>query len=272
MELPFFTIIIPVFNSEKTIDMAIGSILNQVYRSFEVLIIDGLSTDETVKKVQAYNDSRIKVHSEKDKGIYDAMNKGIALAKGTWLMFLGSDDQLFDNLVLNDIHAAIHSNDKVIYGNVYINGNTGWGSDGQIYDGEFTIEKLLKVNIAHQAIFYHKEVFEKCGHYDLQYKICGDFDFNLRVASKFKMRYIERTIAKFYAGGASTDVRDLDFEANYSKNIIQYFNKQLYHNSFKGLERYILRQGVADLKQFKALSGSYLLLVGAYFRIKRYLL
>src|SRR4051812_5182325 len=107
MNLPFFTIIIPVFNSEKTIDIAIGSVLNQQYTSYEVLIIDGLSKDNTLEKVRSYNDARIKIHSEKDSGIYDAMNKGIAKATGTWLMFLGSDDELHDNNVLADIHDAI---------------------------------------------------------------------------------------------------------------------------------------------------------------------
>lgn len=269
MDKPFFSIIIPAYNSEKTIDVAIGSILKQQYNAYEVLVIDGLSKDKTLEKVRSYNDARLKIHSEKDNGIYDAMNKGVALASGTWLMFLGSDDELYDSNVLGDVYTAINKNDRVIYGNVMLKGNTGWGNDGQLYDGEFTIQKLLKVNIAHQAIFYHKEVFIKCGVYNLNYKVCADFDMNLKAASKYKLKYIDRTIANFFAGGASTNTGDASFEKDYNHNIIKYFKNSLYNSSFKGLERQIIKQAKNNLRQLKAASGFYLLLIGMYFKVKR---
>ncbi|WP_345950605.1 glycosyltransferase family 2 protein [Mucilaginibacter sp. PAMB04274] len=248
------------------------SILNQTNDRYEILIIDGLSKDETSKIINSYSDPKIKIISEADKGIYDAMNKGIALAKGQWLMFLGSDDQLADDKVLSDIVDVIKDrNEKVIYGNVILRGNTGWGTDGQLYDGKFSIEKLLKKNIAHQALFYHRSVFQECGNYNQLYKICADYDLNLRVAAKFKMHYIDRKIAVFNAGGASTSSRDLNFEQDFSNNIIKYFFKDLYKDTFKGLERKISRYAKLQLRQFKFLSAAYLLLISLYFKIRRHI-
>ena len=100
-----FSIIIPTFNSEKTLDIALSSIVVQSYQNFEVLIIDGLSTDSTIDIAKKHQKvfPNIKIKSEKDNGIYDAMNKGIALAKGEWLYFMGSDDSLYNDDVLNQI-------------------------------------------------------------------------------------------------------------------------------------------------------------------------
>ena len=94
---PFISIIIPTFNAESTILKALESILQQTFKDFEILIIDGLSKDKTIEIVENLKDSRIKIHSDKDIGIYDAMNKGIHYAQGKWLYFIGSDDYLYNN-------------------------------------------------------------------------------------------------------------------------------------------------------------------------------
>ncbi|MEI7505135.1 MAG: glycosyltransferase, partial [Paludibacter sp.] len=99
------------------------SIISQSFTDFEVHIIDGVSKDNTLEIVKSFNDKRIQILSEIDNGIYDAMNKGIKLAKGKWLYFLGSDDQLFDSRVLNEIYiTSKHTRSKVIYGSVKILG------------------------------------------------------------------------------------------------------------------------------------------------------
>ena len=123
-----FSIIIPTFNSEDTLAIALESILKQVYQQFEVIIVDGLSTDATKEIVSQYQKKlpSMVFHSEADKGIYDAMNKGIDLAKGNWLFFMGSDDSFFDTTVLEKVVEAIqNSKPKVLYGNVKIHGDTG---------------------------------------------------------------------------------------------------------------------------------------------------
>ena len=118
MTKPFFSIIIPTFNSACHIKSCLNSIVCQNYLDWEVLIMDGVSKDDTVKIAESYSDSRIHVYSEPDKGIYDAMNKGIKKAQGEWLYFLGSDDWLVDNEVLANVSNQLSHDLDVFYGDV----------------------------------------------------------------------------------------------------------------------------------------------------------
>jgi glycosyltransferase involved in cell wall biosynthesis len=170
-----FSIIIPTYNSANTLKRCLDSIVNQNFNSFEVLIIDGLSTDLTMTIVESYNEDRFRIISELDKGIYDAMNKGIGLAKGEWIYFFGSDDFFHDSLVLQKVTEFISdSNVEVLYGNVISDKFQGR------YDGIFDEYKILDKNICHQSIFYKRSVFEKLGVYNLKYKVCADWDFNMQ--------------------------------------------------------------------------------------------
>ena len=122
MYKPLISIIIPTFNSEVTLDIALESIINQTYDNLEILILDGLSTDKTIEISKEYQNkfSELRIFSEKDKGIYDAMNKGINYAKGEWLYFMGSDDSLFESTTLEQFTGLIGIEDiDVVYGNVF---------------------------------------------------------------------------------------------------------------------------------------------------------
>jgi len=182
---------------------------------------------------------------------------------------LGSDDQLHDNLVLEDVARMINPFVKVLYGSILLTGDTGWARKGQVYDGAFNIEKLLRINIPHQGIFYHRDVVCRCGSYNLKYRICADYDFNLRVASKFKMQYFDRIITIFNAGGTSTDVRDLAFGEDFATNIIKYFSGSIYKKVFKKYERKLLSEAKISFRSSQFLRGAYYYSVGQYFRIKR---
>jgi len=201
---PFFSIIIPTFNAAKTIEKCINSILNQSFSEFEIIIADGLSTDETIHICRAFNDDRILIHVEKDKGVYDAMNKGIGFATGSWLYFLGSDDYFYHHKVLDKIKHEIdrHPNSRMIYGNVYTSADYV-----QKYDG-FSFRKLLDLNICHQAIFYHRSVFNEHT-YDLKYEICADWDLNLKIFNKKNAPlYVDEIIAAYNLQGLSGDWRN----------------------------------------------------------------
>ncbi len=214
-----FTIIIPTYNSENTLSNSIDSILKQTFTDFEILIMDGVSTDKTVEIAKSYNDSRIIVHSEKDKGIYDAMNKGIQLAKGNWLIFLGSDDKLFDANVLSKVAKIIFANTyDVIYGDVYSTRFNGR------YDGEFGEDKILKKNICHQAIFFNKSVFKKVGNFDLNYKVYADWDHNLRwmLNPKIDKKYVDIVISDYADGGFSSQNSDPIFLKEKQFNVFLY--------------------------------------------------
>ena len=265
MEKLIFSIIIPTFNSAKVLKKALNSISNQTFRDFEILIIDGLSSDNTLEICNFFNDERIKIFSEKDRSIYDAMNKGIKLAKGDWLYFLGSDDTLYDYKVLEDVNELINNTTSlIIYGNVLINGNAGWANDTQIYDGLFNLEKLLKRNISHQAIFYSKKIIKKES-YNLDYKVCADYDLNLKLYSKHNFQYFNRVIANFTGGGYSVISKDNEFSI--TESAIKYFFYSLWKKEF-----YPLRNGIRvyGVNNFSSLKKFYTLLVYIKHRFIKY--
>ncbi|WP_207511696.1 glycosyltransferase family 2 protein [Longitalea luteola] len=244
LKTPFFSIIIPTFNSAATVREALDSVLMQTFAEFEVLVIDGISNDGTLQILKEYQikDSRIRFISEQDKGTYDAMNKGIRLSKGDWLYFLGSDDALFSNDTLSQVFQKAKETDSaVIYGNVKLDGDTGWARHNEIYAGEFNLRKLLSQNICHQAIFYQRKVFKEIGLYNDRYKICADWDFNLRCFSRYKFAYLNIIVAHYYGGGKSSVTEDTIFSKDRIYNIAAYFKNTLYFNEFVQFRTYFRR-------------------------------
>lgn len=203
MSKPLLSIIIPTFNSEETIELCLNSIVNQELKDVEVIIVDGLSSDITLEKVQQYSERipNLEIISEADKGIYDAMNKGIERSHGRWLYFMGSDDAFYDDKVLMKIfsHKDIEKTD-VIYGNVY--------SDflGGIYDGQFTERKIINQNICHQSIFFKRDVFKKTGLFSLKYKLLSDWHHNIKwmLDTTISSMFIYVTVANYGDGGLSS--------------------------------------------------------------------
>lgn len=194
-------------NSCTNVIECIDSILGQSFSNFEIVVQDGVSNDSTLEIVEniSNQDGRIKVYSEADTGVYNAMNKAIAKARGEWIYFLGSDDALYSKTVLSEISTFIsnHPTAEVIYGNVISTRFNG------IYDGEFSIDKLLGKNICHQAIFFNSKVFIKLGSFDESFPILADYDFNLRwfISSKIKHFYANIIIANYADGGLSSLVK-----------------------------------------------------------------
>jgi glycosyltransferase involved in cell wall biosynthesis len=206
------SIIIPTFNSEKVLAAAIQSVLNQSFTDFEVLIIDGISTDDTLNIAKNYADSRIKIFSEKDKGIYDAMNKGTEKAQGEWLYFLGSDDVLIDNYILKRI---FEDNKRLVETADFIYGNVLLGDTNKVYGGYRDVFMLYKKNVCHQACFVKKNVLLSKGLFDLKYKIMADYHFNLLCFTDNNIRktYIDTVVARYAIDGASAKQLDIDFSS-----------------------------------------------------------
>lgn len=227
--MPKLSIIIPTFNASTSIGRCLCSISNQTFTDYEVVIQDGGSLDKTVELINAFQNVNagidIRLHQERDKGVYDAMNKAIHRAKGEWLYFLGSDDELYEPQVLSRVmgnrEAALSD---VLYGNVKVIGNAGWAMDGTVYDGHFDLKKLLTRNICHQAIFYKADFVRTIGNYNIRYATWADWDFNMRCWSKTTVKYVDVIVAKFYAGGISTQDRvDEQFVADVVANVVKYF-------------------------------------------------
>lgn len=205
-----FSIIVPTFNSEKTIGRCLNSILHQKFLDFQILILDNDSSDGTRNVVNSFSDSRINFITESDFGVYDAMNKGLRMAKGQWLYFMGSDDFFYDHFVLENIYKYIlNTSLPVIYGNVKIIGETGWARDGEVYAGFFSKNRMLRKAICHQAIFYKKEfLFQHNLSFNLKYFVSADWDFNLRCRRISNFKYVDLIIAVFEAGGISSIKKD----------------------------------------------------------------
>ncbi|MSM40068.1 MAG: glycosyltransferase [Geobacter sp.] len=223
---PKITIITPTLNSGNAIEACIRSVAGQKYKNIEHLIVDGLSTDKTLDIVQNYAKQypHIRFVSEKDIGIYDAMNKGIDLANGEWIYFLGSDDLFHSETVLEEIFGVEGiSQYDFVYGNVI------WGDTGTLYDGKFSLLKLMEKNICHQAIIYKKELFYKLGKFDTDYKTWADWLFNIKCFTLhgIKINYIDIVLAKFAFGGhSSLKVVDDYFINNKEKLFKTYFTEE----------------------------------------------
>jgi glycosyltransferase involved in cell wall biosynthesis len=196
---PSFSIIIPTFNVAITLRACLESIAMQSYRDFEVIIVDGGSTDATLDIAKTYAaafDGRLIIHTGPDRGPYDAMNHGVAMASGAWTLFLGGDDTLFSAGTLASVSTFIDEDDPtdLVYGDVLL------ASTSRRYAGTFDLDRLqFQQNICHQAIFYRRELFAGIGPYNLRYPIWADWDFNIRCFSNpaLSIRYIDLVIANF---------------------------------------------------------------------------
>ena len=167
---PLISIVTVVFNGEEFLEETILSVINQTYDNVEYIIIDGGSTDATVDIIKKYEDKIDYWVSEKDAGIYDAMNKGIDVACGKYLFFLGADDFLFENII-EDIFHDIQKDYSLIYGNVLYN-------TGLLIKSKYSFKTYLHNTIHHQAAFYNRNLFNTF-RYDIKYQITADYELNL---------------------------------------------------------------------------------------------
>lgn len=200
------SIIIPTYNSGAVIGRSLNSIVCQTFTDWEVLIMDGASSDNTVPVVQSFADDRIRIYSEPDNGIYDAMNKGIQQSRGEWLYFLGSDDWLLNE----NVFAEVFSDDIESFDVVY--GEAEYSHLSDDFRGEWGRQNMF-TNRCHQAIVYKKAFLEEVGGYNTDYKIYADFDLNLKwfLNKKYHNKYIGTAIAHFSAEGTSDGHTDLLF-------------------------------------------------------------
>ena len=199
--LPLITIITVVYNGEKYLEETIQSVINQTYPNVEYIIIDGSSTDRTIDIIKKYEDYIDYWVSEKDGGIYDAMNKGIDASTGTWVNFMNAGDTFEDNEVLSKIKFDQYNNKALIYGNKLQNNEV-------IYPLDINKLEVGEIMACHQSMFFNKQILKDELYYDLTYKIYGDFELVNRIYLKFKndIKYIDLNIAVFQGGGISSKV------------------------------------------------------------------
>lgn len=249
---PLVSIITVSLNSENTIRDSVESILMQTYKRIEYIVIDGLSKDNTVSIVKSYEKDFIdkgyilKIISEKDKGLYDAMNKGIIMANGDIIGIINSDDFYVDEFVIEKVvKKMISENADCLYADL-------------MYVDEENTDKVVRKwkagkgnfthgwNPPHPTTFIAKETYKKFGLYKVDYKISSDYDILYRILhkGKAKVTYLEEYIVKMRNGGIST--------SGINSKIIG--NKEIYNTLRENNQRFklsiVLLRLLIKIKQF----------------------
>ena len=203
MASPIISIITIVYNNARDIEHTILSVINQTYSNIEYIIIDGASTDGTLDIIQQYRGSIDILVSEKDNGIYDAMNKGLQKATGDYVLFLNSGDELFDNHTIQTI-VEKGNNADIIYGETkLVDENRKIIGDRRHKAPAYFDWKSFQygMNVCHQAIYVKRQIAE---HYDLQYKLSADVDWVIRAAKNAKStQNVDSYVARYLVGGMS---------------------------------------------------------------------
>lgn len=210
------SVIIVTLNAEKTLEETILSIAQQTYRNFEIVAVDGGSSDSTLEIFKKYKQIVGTLISEPDKGIYNAMNKGIRMAKGDILFFLNAQDTVFSPDVFLKVADAFEdtSHPLIVFGDVFFTNKTRIPPAMLLQEPD-TLKSYQNAGycdpaICHQALFYHREIFDAIGGYNEKFKIYADFDFNIRAFDYAQQRftYLPVTISNFDLGGISTIVNE----------------------------------------------------------------
>ena len=200
---PLLSVITIVYNNVSDIERTMRSVLDQTYPRIEYILIDGASNDGTLEVINRYKNKLAVVVSERDKGIYDAMNKGLALATGDYVLFMNSGDEIYAPDTVTQVFNSAPNAD-IYYGETEMY-NQNWESLGQRRHQapENFNWKSFKygMNVSHQAIYIKRSL---CGPYDLQYHYSADIDWIIRAARKStKIVNTRLYVAKYLVGGVS---------------------------------------------------------------------
>lgn len=202
------SIITPCLNSERTIRQTIESVLGQTYSDIEYIIVDGGSEDNTLQIIEEYIpmfEGRLRYISEKDKGIYDAMNKGIKLSHGRIIGIINSDDYYESTAIEKVVNQYCKGCEQVIYGYCNI-----LHSNNPIKICKDSHKNLYRNMIPHPACFVTREVYQRYGLFRTVFKIAGDYEFMVRIYNKnVEFIHIPEVLANFRLGGVSSQKRTL---------------------------------------------------------------
>ncbi|PZV28020.1 MAG: glycosyl transferase [Snowella sp.] len=239
------SIITVVYNNKFTIDYAIESIVNQNYPTIEHIIIDGGSTDGTIEEIKKYGDKIDKFISEPDKGIYDAMNKGLKLATGDIIGILNSDDFYANNNIISEVVNEFKKTQAdLVFGDIVfvkpenLDKITRYYSSANFHPNKFAWGWMP----AHPSCFLKREVYEKYGNFKIDYKIAADYEILTRFMAKYDISYsyIPKVFVKMRTGGVSSAnfksnwilnkeivraCRENGIQTNMPKVLLKYFTK-----------------------------------------------
>jgi glycosyltransferase involved in cell wall biosynthesis len=206
------TIITVCYNNRDGLEKTICSVVDQTFKNYQFIIVDGGSTDGSVDVINNYNQFIAFWVSEKDNGIYNAMNKGISKAEGRYCLFLNSGDCLADKFVLQKVFECEPSAD-IVYGDV-ICIKSKWDKRLLKYPEKLTLFDFYKQSAAihHQASFIRKELFDRYGTYDEDLKVIGDWEFFFRtiIVQRCSTMHLDKVVAIVEGAGRSHKVYSAD--------------------------------------------------------------
>ena len=206
------SLITVAYNSSKTLSDTLQSVLNQTYSEIEYIIVDGASKDNTVSIIQEYEpkfNGRMKWISEPDKGLYDAMNKGIRMATGDIVGIINSDDFYHRSDILQVVADAFRDKSvQAVYGDVRFVNDDNLEKTVRYYSSKSFSPKRFRFGFmpAHPTFFTYKKYFDEFGYYKMGYKIAADYELLTRFlyVHKLKCKYLPIDFMKMRTGGAST--------------------------------------------------------------------
>lgn len=205
--IPLITIVTVSYNAEATIEKTILSVIQQTYSNIEYIIIDGNSFDKTISIIKKYENYISYWISEPDKGVYDAMNKGIKIAHGDWICFMNSGDTFHSSNVLNNIFTSTYYDQKigVIYGDAHLYRNNQYimPFSNQPFWKSYMPYRTGK-GICHQSMFT-RTVLAKQIQFNLEYRISADFDMAYKIYKlKYQFLYVPVVVCNFDTDGMSS--------------------------------------------------------------------
>lgn len=240
------SIITVVYNREKTIERAIRSVLNQSYSDLEYIVIDGASTDGTMQVVNAFRDRIQVIVSEKDGGMYDALNKGIRLATGDVIGLLHADDEFAERETVETIAGYLQKQSAdAVYGDV------GFVKEGSNRIVRYYSSAIFRPGLftwgfmpAHPSFFCYKKFFDEFGLYRTDLEIAADFDLLLRYLRTHRLKavYLPQMLVRMNLGGKST--RGFSSTVKINREIKQILREQQLPSSYLRLyARYFIKVG-----------------------------
>lgn len=202
---PLVTVITVVFNGAGDLEKTLLNVLDQTYSNVEYIVVDGGSTDGTLDIIRKYDHAIDYWISEKDAGIYDAMNKGIRLATGEWINFMNSGDLFYESTTLNSIALRLESNQQIVFGDFETFSKRHQFNVRKI-SGPVSMQNLvMKMPICHQSMFVNLQSFKHIGLFDTNYKICADHDWLIKALLAGKQAsYVKECIALCNIDGISS--------------------------------------------------------------------
>lgn len=204
---PKISVITVVFNNEEKIENTLLSVLSQNYSEFEYIVVDGASTDKTLEIINKHSYKITKIISEPDKNLYDAINKGIRLAKGEYICLLHSGDTFVNNDVLSRYIKVISNHDLYLSNMLSTN-------DNKLYIIKPVFNYLWKnMLLNHPTWLIKKSVFNSFGLYDINFRIASDYDFALRIWNFISYKYIDIESVNFSLEGISYSNKKVLIEA-----------------------------------------------------------